>query len=307
MNKPEWRRLLAGQVSRLCIFDLDRGADEIVYETDAAVLEAPNWRANADELIVNQDGLSYRVPLSGAEEPILIPTGAVVDANNDHVLSPDGKTLYLSTKSGPLYAVSLENGDVRRVSNDHETPFHYYLHGVSPDGRMLAYVGHDRAENTFDLYLIPSDGGEDIRLTNTAFHHDGVEFSADGRALFFNSERASTSPGHSQLFRMSIDGAGIEQLTFDDRVNWFPHPSPTGDSLLYLSYEPGVTGHPANQPVELRLFHMGEREPRALRSLFGGQGTVNVNSWSPDGRRFAYVEYPVLRDASIDQEGKDAR
>lgn len=306
MNKPGWRGLLPGQASRLCVFDLDRGTSETVYESDRAVFEAPNWRPDADELVINQDGLSYRVPLGGADEPILIPTGDVADANNDHVLSPDGKTLYLSTMSGHLHAVSLESGDVRRVSNAHETPFHYYLHGVSPDGRTLSYVGHDRAENTFDLYLIPSAGGEDVRLTRTAFHHDGVEFGPEGEWLYFNSERASSAPGHSQLFRMRTDGSGIEQLTHDDRVNWFPHPSPDGRELVYLSYAPGVVGHPANRRVELRALSADGREPRVLRTLLGGQGTVNVNSWSPDGRRFAYVEYPMA-SAEIITRNEDDR
>jgi hypothetical protein len=30
-----------------------------------------------------------------------------------------------------------------------------------------------------------------------------------------------------------------------------------------------------------------------LVDLFGGQGTINVNSWAPDSRRFAFVRYEL--------------
>jgi len=292
MTTSPWRRLLDGQISRLCVYDIDTREVTVLHETDEHVLEAPNWSVRDDELYVNQNGLMHRIPADGSGALTLVDTGAVTDANNDHVLSPDGATLYLSTAAGEIHAVALDTGETRRVSNPHETPFRYYLHGISPDGVTLSYVGHDVEAGTFDLYLVPAAGGEDTRLTDTRFHHDGVEYAADGSALYFNSDRGSERRGHSQLFRMNPDGSGVVQLTHDERVNWFPHEAPVGGALVYLSYEPGVSGHPANLPVELRLRHEGAG-PEVLRSLFGGQGTVNVNSWSPDGRRFGFVEYPV--------------
>ena len=132
-----------------------------------------------------------------------------------------------------------------------------------------------------------------MRLTDSDKPHDGPEYSPDGVWLYFNSERASTSPGHAQLFRMrAADGSAIEQLTADERVNWFPHLAPDGQTVAYISFPPDTIGHPADKDVELRLMAPDGTQHRTLAAFFGGQGTINVNSWAPDSRRLAYVAYP---------------
>ena len=79
-------------------------------------------------------------------------------------------------------------------------------------------------------------------------------------------------------------------------MNWFPHLSPDGSRLVHLSYAPGVEGHPANHGVLLRVARADAWNPEDVVAPFGGQGTLEVNSWAPDSRRFAYVDYP-LEDA----------
>ena len=116
---------------------------------------------------------------------------------------------------------------------------------------------------------------------------DGSEYTADGQYIYFNSERT----GAMQIWRMKADGSQPEQVTFDERNNWFPHPSPDGKWIVFLSYEPGVKGHPAEQHVQLRLMPIGGREIQVLARLLGGQGTINVPSWSPDSRQVAFVSY----------------
>jgi Tol biopolymer transport system component len=132
-------------------------------------------------------------------------------------------------------------------------------------------------------------------MTEGVNTYDGPEFSPDGAWIYYNSEEAATRPGHAQIFRMTPDGGGREQLTFDERVNWFPHLTPDGGSFAYISYEPGTVTHPADLPVELRVLPAGGGEPRTVVRLFGGQGTLNTNSWAPDSRRFAFVAYPSTR------------
>jgi Tol biopolymer transport system component len=126
-----------------------------------------------------------------------------------------------------------------------------------------------------------------------SYPNDGPEYSPDGRWLYFNAERAAKVQGHAQCFRMKPDGTGIEQLTFDERVNWFPHLSPDGQSVVYISFPPGTLGHPPDKDVILRFMRPDGSGQREIVSLFGGQGTINVNSWAPDSKRFAYVAYPV--------------
>ena len=286
------RSLAAGQRSELTIIDLEGRSEAIL--TSGEVIEAPNWSADGQWLVFNAGGRLFRIAPSGGT-PEQIDTGHLADLNNDHVLAPDGTTIYVSSDDGHLYAVPFAGGTPRRVSNSHATPFHYYLHGISPDGTALAYVAieqHD-GERRVNVFTIPAAGGADTRLTDLSVPNDGPEYSPDGRWIYFNSELAASRPGHAQIFRMNAaDGSGIEQLTFDLYVNWFPHLSPDGGQVAFLSFPPGTTGHPADKDVELRLMSPTGENQRTLASLFGGQGTINVNSWSPDSRRLAYVAYP---------------
>lgn len=292
------RSLAAGQRAELTIIDLDGNA-EVIFTADE-VIEAPNWSADGHWLVFNAGGLLYRIAATGGD-PEPIATGHLADLNNDHVLSPDGRTIYVSSDDGHLYALPFSGGTPRRVSNVHDTPFHYYLHGISPDGMTLSYVAIEQRDGArrVNVFTIPAAGGEDTRLTDLAMPNDGPEYSPDGRWIYFNSEYAATRPGQAQIFRMNAaDGSSIEQLTFDDRVNWFPHLSPDGQHVVYLSYPAGTLGHPADKHVDLVLMSPTGDNPRSLASLFGGQGTMNVNSWAPDSRRLAYVAYP-------DDEGGD--
>jgi len=288
------RSLLPGQRAELVTFDLATGAPTVILEADD-VIEAPNWTPDGKWLIFNAGGEIWRIDAEGGSLPAKIETGTIRDLNNDHVLSPDGGTIYLSNNDGHLYAVPITGGEPRRVSNDHATPHHYYLHGISPDGLTLAYVAVEgpAGAKRINMFTIPAAGGPDTRLSDVDYPNDGPEYSPDGAFIYFNAERAATIPGHAQCFRMRPDGTGIEQLTFDERVNWFPHVSPDGERVVYISYPAGTTGHPANKDVILRLMNPDGSGQRDLVAFLGGQGTINVNSWAPDSRRFAYVAYPT--------------
>ena len=288
------RTLQPGQAAQLFVIDVETGVSALIAESGELLFEAPNWTPDGRSLIVNGDGRLFRVDLSsGAFDEIDL--GGVTELNNDHVLSPDGRTVYVSSDDGHLYAIPLEGGGNRRVSNDRGADFRYYLHGISPDGGQLAYIGLEITAGGVrtNVFTIPAAGGADMQLTEEDAPHDGSEFSPDGEWIYFNSERGSSAQGHAQLFRMSLDGEDVTQLTSDERVNWFPHLSPSGERLAYLSYPPGTLGHPADLDVIIRIADADASEPRDLVHLFGGQGTLNVNSWDPTGTRLAYVAYPV--------------
>lgn len=294
--QPEFRgygRALApGQRSELTLFDIESGERQVVF-TAGSVIEAPNWTPDGGYLVFNAGGRLWRIDAGGGT-PTLIDTEPLADLNNDHVLSPDGATLYVSSDDGHLYRLPAAGGTPVRVSNRHSEPFHYYLHGISPDGSELAYVAIEGrgAERRINLFTIPAQGGPDRRLSDIDKPNDGPDYSPDGRWIYFNSERASAIAGHAQIFRMRPDGSEVGQLTFDRRVNWFPHPSPDGRHLVYISYPEGTLGHPPDKDVILRLMGPDGGDVRDLIGFNGGQGTINVNSWSPDSRCFAYVAYP---------------
>ncbi|MBX9456536.1 MAG: PD40 domain-containing protein [Rhizobium sp.] len=288
------RQLAADQVSQLTVVDIETGARTVVLESGANI-EAPNWTPDGETLIFNAGGELWRIDHRGHQAPEKIDTGHLRDLNNDHVLSPDGKTLYVSSNDGHLYFLPVAGGAPVRVSNIHDRPFHYYLHGISPDGATLAYVAveGEGEQRRINIFTIPSSGGPDRRLSDVTAPNDGPEFSPDGKWIYFNSERAAQRPGHAQIFRMHPDGTGIQQLTFDERVNWFPHISPDGRHVVYISYPEGTLGHPPDRDVILRLMHPDGGAALDVAAFNGGQGTINVNSWAPDSRQLAFVSYPV--------------
>lgn len=288
------RQLQPGQRSELTVIDVDGGGRRVVFTADE-IIEAPNWTPDGRWLVFNAGGELWRISPDGAAGPEQIDTGHLKDLNNDHVLSPDGRLIYVSSDDGHLYVLPIEGGTPKRVSNVHPHRHHYYLHGISPDGGTLVYTGVNAVgENQWgrvNIWTIPVSGGPDTALTDAAVPNDGAEYSPDGKWVWFNSEQAS--PGHAQIFRMRADGSDLTQVTFDSRVNWFPHFSRDGQSIVYLSYPPGTQGHPADKDVILRFMRPDGTGTRDVVGFNGGQGTINVNSWSPDNRHFGYVAYPI--------------
>jgi Tol biopolymer transport system component len=288
------RSLQHGQRSELTVINVDGSGRRVVFTADE-IIEAPNWTPDGRWLVFNAGGELYRISPDGAVGPEKIDTGHLSDLNNDHVLSPDGRLIYVSSDDSHLYVLPIEGGTPRRVSNEHPHRHHYYLHGISPDGATLVYTGVNAVgENRWgrvNIWTIPVAGGPDTALTDVAVPNDGAEYSPDGKWIWFNSEQGS--PGQAQIFRMRADGSDLTQVTFDERVNWFPHFSRDGKSIVYLSYPPGTQGHPADKDVILRFMNPDGTGMRDVVSFFGGQGTINVNSWSPDNRHFGYVAYPM--------------
>lgn len=250
--------------------------------------EAPNWTKD-NMLIYNGDGLLHRIPAAGGT-PVTIDSGFANRINNDHVLSPDGTLIAISDQSqeqrrSTIYTLPIGGGAPKRVTPNAPS----YLHGWSPDGKTLAYCA-DRGGN-YDVYTIPVEGGQETRLTTAEGLDDGPEYAPDGQKIYFNSIRS----GLMQIWRMNPDGSGQEQVTPDDGLNnWFPHLSPDGTRMVFLTYEKDVTGHPENKDVTLRMMTLANGRITVLAKLFGGQGTINVPSWSPDGRRLAFVSYQLL-------------
>jgi len=262
------------------------GDRRVVYHTRDHI-EAPNWSRDGKYLLFNRDGRIYKLPVAGGE-PQPLDTGFAVQCNNDHGFSPDGTQLAISDQSrgdnSLIYILPAAGGTPRRVTDLGPS----YWHGWSPDGKTLAFCGERNGE--FDIYTIPVGGGEEKRLTTAPGLDDGPDYSPDGQNIYFNSERTGTM----QIWRMKTDGSLQQQVTSDQYNNWFAHPSPDGKWIVFLSYEPDVKGHPENKDVMLRLMPAGGGEIRVLAKLFGGQGTINVPSWSPDSSTIAFVSYQLI-------------
>ena len=273
--------------SSLETMDVQTGARTVLKEFEY-VIEAPNWTQDGKFLVYNSRGRLYTYELAtGAIREL--ESGFAVDCNNDHVLSPDNREIAIShftyaDATSRIYIIPYAGGSPRLVTEKGPS----YLHGWSPDGRQLAYCAARGGQ--YDIYTIAVEGESETQLTDLPGLDDGPEYSPDGRHIWFNSTRT----GLMQVWRMETDGANPTQMVREDANCWFPHVSPDGRQVVYIAYgkddvAPG--DHPANKNVEIRLVSADGGESRTIAKLFGGQGTMNVNSWSPDNRTIAFVSY----------------
>jgi len=262
--------------------------DRRVVYVAAGRFEAPNWLPDGRSLLFNGGGRIHRIDVAGGD-PTTIDTGFAVRCNNDHGVSPDGRLLAISDQSqgdrkSRIYTLPIAGGAPTLVTPEGPS----YWHGWSPDGSTVAYCAE--RGGAFDVYTRPAAGGAETRLTTAKGLDDGPEYAPDGALIYFNSDRI----GRMQIWRMRPDGSGQEAVTSDEFNNWFPHVSPDGRRLAFLSYDASVSGHPADKDVAVRLLDLATGKVVVLARVFGGQGTLNVNSWSPDGRSLAFVTYQMI-------------
>ena len=276
--------------SNLEILDVATGNATVVHQYRGS-FQAPNWTHDGKALIYVQEGRLYRFDLA-SRSPTAINTGFATRNNNDHVLSFDGRMLAISNHavedSGAsiVYTVPTSGGTPKRITAKGPS----YEHGWSPDGKWLVFVGE--RNDSLDVYQISASGGDEIRLTTAPGLDDGPEYTPDGAYIYFNSSRS----GRMQIWRMRPDGTGQEQITNDGFNNWFPHISPDGKWIVYIAFGLDVApdDHPFYKHVTLRLMPIGGGPARIIAYLYGGQGTINVPSWSPDGKRLAFVSNTTL-------------
>lgn len=278
--------------STLVVLDVRTGSDQVVI-SERRHFEAPNWTRDGAWLLINTQGRLERVSLDGKTKTT-VPTGFADQCNNDHGFSFDGSKLIIShndermaeTNNSRIFVLPAVGGEPKLVTEK----FPSYWHGISPDGQQVVYCAE--RNGNYDVYRIAINGGPETRLTEAPGLDDGPEYSYDGQWIYFNSHRT----GRMQLYRMKPDGSAQEQLTTDAYDNWFPHPSPDGKTLAYIAYMHDQKGqHPFGREVKLRLFDLTTRNARDLTPVFfGGQGSFNVPSWSPDGAKVAYVRYRMV-------------
>jgi len=286
-NFVQYREYLGSNIELL---EIATGKREIIY-TSPKSLQAPNWTINGKSLIYNSEGLMYNFDLAKLK-PTVINTGDIKSNNNDHVPSFDGKMLGLSSSVRELggsivWTVPITGGNPKQITPQGPS----YLHGWSPDGKYLLFTGSRNKE--FDIYRIPSDGGPEVRLTTAEGLDDGSEYTPDGKYIYFNSNRTGTM----QIWRMKADGTQQEAVTNGEFHDWFPHVSPDGKWVVFLSFlkeEVESGDHPFYKHVYLRIIPITGGTPKVIAYVYGGQGTINTPSWSPDSKKIAFISNSKL-------------
>jgi Tol biopolymer transport system component len=279
--------------SVLEVVDIYSKKIRVIHKTQQHI-EAPNWSKGGTYFIVNNKGKLYKIAVGGSAMEV-INTGFADACNNDHGISPDGKQLAISYNrnvgdgktSSAVYTLPINGGTPRLVTELSPS----YWHGWSPDGKTLTYCAE--RNGNYDVYTVPVSGGKETRLTTEEGLDDGPDYSPDGNYIYFNTFRN----GSMQIWRMKPDGVSQEQLTKDAYSNWFAHPSPDGKWIVFISYiEDQGQKHPFGKDVKLRLMSLKDKSIHDLTAVFfGGQGTINVPSWSPDSKRLAFISYNVVK------------
>ena len=282
---PDNQGYLGCRMETMDVFD---GKRKVIHESTGR-FEAPNWMPDGKKLLFNENGSLYKIPVEGGT-PEKLNTGSVDRNNNDHGISFNGKTIAISSHrqglpggGSTVYTLPIEGGNPKLITE--KTPS--YWHGWNPNGKEVTFVGM-RDGKVYNLYKISVNGGEEIALThNTTGHVDGPEYSPDGKYIYYNANPTGTM----QIWRMRPDGSSQEQLTFDEYHSWFPHISPDGKWMVFISFPIDIdpNAHPSYKKVMLRLMPVAGGAPRVIAYLYGGQGTINAPSWSPDSKSISFV------------------
>lgn len=287
-----YRTLSPGQRSQVLLGGIDAREPTVLFETDELLLEAPNWSLDGATLYLNGNGRLWSLDVND-KRLTAIEFDGLPDINNDHVLHPDGEHIFLSAQDGHIYRGRLAGGGVVRVSPD--DGMWHFLHGVSPDGERLAYVELATFDEPGRLAILA--GGASRVVHAPGRHADGPEWSPDGDWIYFNTEQFEPQPGHAQLARIPDAGGQAERLVTSASVDWFPHLSPDAAYAAYISFPAATLGHPADREVVVKIVStLRWQSPVREYPLFGGQGTINVNSWNPTSSRIAFVAYPMVND-----------
>jgi hypothetical protein len=277
--------IIESTIETMAIESKDRKA---VY-TIGHSIEGVFWSGDGEKLFFSSKGQLFSIPKSGGI-PELYNTGGLKDLGSSNGFSPDRKQLavsdYLGEHQAKIYLVPVAGGEPKLVTTNASS----WWHGWSPDGTTILFAG--MRNNNLDIYSISAQGGKETRLTTQPASYDGPEFSPDGKYIYFNSDRS----GSNQIWRMKPDGSAQEQITSDGYSNWFPHISPDGKWIAFLSYEKNVKHHPANQDVMLRIMLVAGGEIDVLAKLFGGEGTFDVNPWSPDSKEITFISFRLAHE-----------
>jgi hypothetical protein len=266
---------------------------EIVY-TEAGRMQAPNWTKDNLNLIFNDSGHMFTIPVKGGT-PTRIDTGDATDCTGSHGLSPDGKLLAITCTTpafpGRHVFIIPSGGGTPRIVTEHPDS---YFHSWSPDGKTITFTRP--SHGSLSILSIPIEGGAETALTTGTGISDDPDYSADGKYIYFNSDRS----GAMEIWRMKADGSQPEQITFDGLNSWTPHPSPDGKWIVFVSYGKGTSGHLANKDVALRILSTADNTIRVLTNFVGGDGSMNVSFWSPASKNLAFVSYELIPAEDVD-------
>jgi hypothetical protein len=277
----------AQALSYVCVLSLaDRKERVLLSSMDR--WDCPVFTPDGRSVLCSSKGRLYLLPVSGGKQRGF-PLGDLT-ASRDYAFSPDGQRLAITVGNG-MWLTPAAGGPLSAL----QPRLSGYIHGWTADSQSLLYAA--KRDGTIKIFHRSADGGDEERLLAYDGTCDGLDATRDGKWIYYCGDKS----GKMKIWRIPATGAGpnderAEQVTDDDPGDWFPHPSPDGKWLLFLSHPQAEPGTPDRKEVVLRLMplpgdKLGPGPIQELARFIGGQGTINSPCWSPDGKSIAYVRY----------------
>ncbi len=169
---------------------------------------------------------------------------------------------------GPGSSTNLTN-----MSNSDESEPKY-----SPDGTKIAYSSYSYTDSTSDIYIMDSDGRNQLDLTNTpTTSEDAPFFSPDGTKIYFESQ---PSGSRFDVYSINSDGSGVTNLTNDPGFNdGIVGISPDGTKIYFFSDRDG------NDEI-YSMDSNGTNQTNLTNTALGSEFRAVV---SADGTKIAYA------------------
>ena len=162
---------------------------------------------------------------------------------------PDGSSLVVTNGGGRLLAAA-DDGRRARADRDGLVPLIDINHGISPDGKTLAFSAGGA------LFRTPASGGAPARVTAAVpsyFH----AWSPDGKALAYAANRG----GGYDIYTIAPGGGPERRLTVDPKPDDAPAYSPDGRWIYYSPTDAPATATSWRMPALRR--RPGRRRGRA--------------------------------------------
>jgi tricorn protease len=272
----------------------------VTYSPDGKWIAYVSDRSGREEIYVSA--------VDGAGEPQKLTELDALKAG--YSWSPDSTQIAYTSSDGKLRTVVVASRETKEITASRYG--NVSQPAWSPDGKWLAYAKPDASRVT-DIYLAPSTGGEERKVTFESFSEGSPRFSSDGRKLFFTRNDSTSFSQAAGLPSIQLFSVALERLERDPddpeeraeaEAAQAEQPSPqtppaeggaaAGAGGGGMRRQPGAQRQPP-KPVQIDWAGLKRRTRQLTRMPF----PVTDYTVSPDGRTLAFATFELAGPANV--------